>query len=168
MAPQIATNTGNIIRLCANVGASLHLVAPLGFRMDSTLLKRAGLDYHELTSVAVHAELGDLVRRLPGPRFTFRSQATTLHTEVAYPSDAALIFGAESSGLSPDELEALDPATALRIPMRPANRSLNLANAVAIATYEAWRQHDFTGQAPGPQPGHGVTSETLLSEPFDR
>ena len=142
--PEIPPNTGNVIRLCANAGATLHLVEPLGFSMEDRLLRRAGLDYHELASVHVHrdwsacrAALGD--RRL----FAFSTRGTRLYTEAAFRPGDAFVFGAETSGLPTEMLQAFPGEFRLRLPMRPGNRSLNLSNAVAVVVFEAWRQQRF-------------------------
>ncbi len=143
VAPSIAPNTGNIIRLCANTGVHLHLVEPLGFELSDRWLRRGGLDYHDLTTVTTHADLGAARAALPGRWLLTTAHGTRRHDDVAYASDDVLVFGNEQWGL-PDDLVARTPAEhRLRIPMRPANRSLNLANAVAIVVYEAWRQADF-------------------------
>ncbi len=170
VAPEIATNTGSIIRLCANTGAELHLVEPLGFSMADRLLKRAGLDYHDLAAVTVHTSLPDCLARLGGARrFAFRATAAIRYDQVDYTDDPMLLFGAERAGLTPRQLGEAAPATELRLPMRPGNRSLNLANAVAVVVYEAWRQNDFAGAAdpPAPSQGSGLTAETLTTDPFD-
>ena len=165
VAPEIATNTGNIVRLCANAGARLHLVEPLGFSLDDASLKRAGLDYHDLTSVTVHASPAAVSEALPGSRrFAFSSRASRRFDEVAFEPGDAFVFGAERAGLTAEQLGAFEPIEPLAIPMRPRNRSLNLANAVAVVVYEAWRQHGFTG-ATGPG---ATTSETPGSSEFDR
>ena len=173
--PEIAPNTGNIIRLCANSGAKLHLVEPLGFTLDDRLLRRAGLDYHESASVEVHSSIEELAASLKGRWFAFSSSATRRHTDVGYRDDDVLVFGAERSGLARDELDLFPADRRLVIPMRPGNRSLNLANAAAIVVYEAWRQRGFAGAAsdPGSSTGDvvgerpGLTSETPGGEPFD-
>ena len=163
VAPEIATNTGNIIRLCANTGTGLHLVEPLGFRLDDSSLRRAGLDYHELAPVTVHADIDDLVTRLgPRRRLGFSSHGHRRLDEVRFEPDDVVVFGAERGGLSVGHLAAIAPDELVRIPMRPGNRSLNLANAVAVVVYEAWRQHGFDGAA------GGTTSETPGAPPFDR
>lgn len=163
--PEIAPNTGNIIRLCANVGADLHLVEPLGFSLDDRLLKRGGLDYHELTSLTVHASFDAAVRTLRGHRlFTFASAGDRSYAEVEYRDDDVLIFGAERAGLDTEVVEQVSEDHRLTIPMRPGNRSLNLANAVSVVVYEAWRQQGFGGAGEsGP-----LTSETPSAPPFDR
>lgn len=163
VAPEIATNTGNIIRLCANAGVRLHLVEPLGFTMDDASLKRAGLDYHELASVTVHSSPAAASASLGRRRFAFSSRATRRFDDVKFVPGDALVFGAERAGLSAGQLRALEPAEPLTIPMRPGNRSLNLANAVAIAVYEAWRQHGFDGAADV----GATTAETLSAVDFD-
>ena len=165
VAPEIATNTGNIIRLCANAGARLHLVEPLGFTMDDTSLKRAGLDYHDLTTVTVHPDAATALDALEGRRrFAFSSRAARRFDEVPFGPGDTFVFGAERAGLTAGQLDELQPLTLLSIPMRPGTRSLNLATAVAIVVYAAWRQHGFTGAG-----GDGATTgETLLDAPFDR
>ena len=164
VAPEIATNTGNIIRLCANAGARLHLVEPLGFSMDDASLRRAGLDYHELATVTVHADADECRRVLSGGRrFTFSSHATTRISEVDLDAHDAFVFGAERAGLTDGQRGAFAPATEVAIPMRPGNRSLNLANAVAIVVYEAWRRQGYDGAATNA----ASTAETLHSDPFD-
>ena len=144
--PQIAPNTGNIIRLCANTGATLHLVEPLGFSLDASSLRRAGLDYHELTSVHVHATWAVCRAALVGASrwFALYGSATRSYDEVSFIDDDVLVFGTERTGLTAEVRSCAD-IEPLRIPMRPGNRSLNLANAVAVVAYEAWRQRSFTG-----------------------
>jgi tRNA (cytidine/uridine-2'-O-)-methyltransferase len=150
--PEIPPNTGNVIRLCANTGARLHLVRPLGFRLDARAVRRAGLDYHELAQVEVHATLEDCFARLGSPRwYACTTRGGPRHDEARYAPGDALVFGPETRGL-PDEVLAACPAERrLRIPMRPGSRSLNLSNAVAVVVYEAWRQLGY-GQAPWPGP----------------
>lgn len=143
--PEIPPNTGNVIRLCANVGARLHLVAPLGFSMDDRQLRRAGLDYHELATVTVHPSWEACLAALPaGRRFAVSTRGSVLYTSVAYEPDDAFVFGPETAGLPEDVLAGFSPERRLRLPMRPGNRSLNLSNAVAVALFEAWRQRRFT------------------------
>ncbi len=144
--PEIPPNTGNIIRLCANSGAQLHLIRPLGFDLDDARLKRAGLDYHEYASVQLHADLNAFLDQAQPTRlFTCSTRATTNYADARYQPGDAFLFGPETRGL-PEEVLALVPAHhRLRIPMLPNNRSLNLSNAVAVILYEAWRQHHFTG-----------------------
>lgn len=165
VAPEIAPNTGNIIRLCANAGAELHLVEPLGFSLDDRSLKRAGLDYHELASLHVHANFAEATTSLSDRRlFTFGSGHRRPYTNVSFAHGDALVFGAERHGLSSDVAEAVPETQQLTIPMEPGNRSLNLANAVSVVVYEAWRQMGFTGADPGTG---ASTSETPRADPFD-
>ncbi|MEM7141865.1 MAG: tRNA (cytidine(34)-2'-O)-methyltransferase [Actinomycetota bacterium] len=163
--PEIAPNTGAIIRLCANTGAALHLVEPLGFRLDDRLLRRGGLDYHEYADVTVHAGLEDAHAALPGRWFGFSARSTRRYTDVAYRDDDVLVFGTERRGLSSDQKARFADDHLLTIPMLAGNRSMNLANAVSVVLYEAWRQDDFSG-AGADRPG--LTSETTASPPFDR
>jgi len=144
--PQIPPNTGNIIRLCANTGCELHLIAPLGFALEHSRLRRAGLDYHEFASVRVHASLDAwLDASAPSRVFALSTRAHRSYHETAFAAGDSLLFGAETSGL-PDAVLARWPAAQhLRLPMRPDNRSLNLSNAVAVVVFEAWRQHGFAG-----------------------
>ncbi len=168
--PEIAPNTGNIIRLCANVGMALHLVEPLGFSLDDRLLRRAGLDYHELAEVSVYPDLDTLRTALPGRWFAFSSSGRTRYSDVSYQRDDVLVFGAERAGLSNETLASFAPERRLTIPMAPGNRSLNLANAVAVVAYEGWRQLDFAGSVATPPAATlpaGLTSESLSSPPFD-
>jgi tRNA (cytidine/uridine-2'-O-)-methyltransferase len=147
--PEIPPNTGNVIRLCANTGSRLHLVAPLGFSLDDRRLRRAGLDYHELASVTVHEDWEACRRALAGRRlFGVTTRGRRLFTEVEYRSDDAFVFGAETSGLPHALLQGLGESFTLRLPMRPGNRSLNLSNAVAVVVFEAWRQLGFDGASP--------------------
>ena len=145
--PEIPPNTGNIIRLCANVGCVLHLVRPLGFELDEPRLRRAGLDYHEWTRVCEHESLDAFDATHAPPRtFAFSTRGETRYCDVSYREGDALLFGPETSGLPDAVLGRYPREHRLRIPMRPASRSLNLSNAVAVACYEAWRQLSFTGQ----------------------
>ena len=144
--PEIPPNTGNVIRLCANTGAALHLVRPLGFELDDARLRRAGLDYHEYARVAVHDDLASCVEAIGGPRvFAFSTRGQLAHVHARFADGDALLFGCETAGLPGDVLEAIPPAQRLRLPMRPESRSLNLSNTVAVAVYEAWRQLGFAG-----------------------
>lgn len=146
--PEIPPNTGNIMRLCANSGVSLHLVEPLGFALDDSKMKRAGLDYRDLADVRTHASLGACLNALGGPRvFALSTRGLTRYDKVEYRQADALLMGPETRGLPLDVLESLPPEQRLRLPMRPGSRSLNLANASAIVIYEAWRQLDFEGAA---------------------
>lgn len=144
--PRIPQNTGNAIRLSAVTGAALHLIEPLGFDLSEPKLRRAGLDYHDLANVSVHADFDAAVAAWGGARiFAFTTQATTSFADVAYQDDDVLLFGPEPTGL-PDEIVA-HPAitTQVRIPMLASRRSLNITNAASIAIYEAWRQAGFPG-----------------------
>ena len=146
LEPEIPPNTGNIIRLCANSGVSLHLVRPLGFELGDRELKRAGLDYHEYTNVQVHDSLTHARRVLAHARlFAFSTRGTTRHDAVEYRAGDALLFGPETRGLPQSLLDSLPAEQVIRIPLTPDSRSLNLSNAVAIAVYEAWRQTGFAG-----------------------
>ncbi len=143
--PCIPGNTGAAIRLAACTGTMLHLIEPLGFDMDDTKLRRAGLDYHDLAHVKVHPNLDDMLSEVSGRIWAFTGKTDTTYGKVAYQEGDCLLFGPEPEGL-PDHLLNDPRITGLvRINMRPGVRSLNLANAAAIATYEAWRQLDFKG-----------------------
>jgi tRNA (cytidine/uridine-2'-O-)-methyltransferase len=142
--PEIPPNAGNVIRLCANTGATLHLVKPLGFRLDDKSLQRSGLDYHDLASVKVHAGLDDCLEELLGARlFAVETGGCNRYDRIAYRAGDAFIFGPETRGLPQTVVERAGRASSLFIPMRAASRSLNLSNAVAIVAYEAWRQLEF-------------------------
>jgi len=144
--PEIPPNTGNVIRLCANTGASLHLVEPLGFGLDDAKLRRAGLDYHEWTSLRVHASLDACLDALAHPRvFAFSARATRRFDRVEYRDGDAFLFGPETRGLPRDVIDALPESHRLALPMREGQRSLNLSNAVAVSVFEAWRQLDYRG-----------------------
>lgn len=146
--PEIPPNTGNVIRLCANSGAALHLIRPLGFALDHAKLRRAGLDYHEFASVAAHEDLAAFLAAVAPPRLlALSTRGSTRYDAVAYADGDALLFGPETRGLPQDVLDGVDAKHRLRLPMRPGNRSLNLSNAVAIVVYEAWRQLGFDGAA---------------------
>ena len=145
--PEIPPNTGNVIRLCANTGAHLHLVRPLGFDLDDKQLKRAGLDYHEYASMKVHDSLQECLQTLPQSRlFAFTTKGARPFHEVTYQEGDAFLFGPESRGLPSEVLESLPPEQRLRLPMLPNNRSLNLSNTVAVVVYEAWRQCGFAAR----------------------
>jgi tRNA (cytidine/uridine-2'-O-)-methyltransferase len=144
--PEIPPNTGNIIRLAANTGATLHLVEPLGFRLEDRELKRAGLDYHEYAGLIVHKDWAAACACLRDRRmFAFSTHARRRYTEPEYRAGDALLFGPETRGLPPELLHSVPEEQRLRLPLRPGNRSLNLSNAVAVAVYEAWRQQGFAG-----------------------
>jgi tRNA (cytidine/uridine-2'-O-)-methyltransferase len=142
--PEIPPNTGNIIRLCANTGARLHLIRPLGFRLDARAVRRAGLDYRELADVREYANLEACLESLGRPRwFAFTTRGGVRHDEVAFADGDALVFGPETRGLPAEVLELCPVGRRVRIPMLAGARSLNLSNAVAVAVYEAWRQAGF-------------------------
>ena len=142
--PEIPPNTGNIIRLCANTGAALHLIEPLGFELDEKRLRRAGLDYREFVDVQTHQSLGCCIEALASPRiFALSTRNSTRYDEAQYEPGDALLFGPETRGLPQKVLDELPDGQRLRLPMRDGNRSLNLSNAVAIVVYEAWRQQSF-------------------------
>jgi tRNA (cytidine/uridine-2'-O-)-methyltransferase len=147
--PEIPPNTGNVMRLCANLGARLHLIEPLGFRLDDRLLRRAGLDYREWVEVAVYPDLETCVSGLePGRTFALSTRARTPYAQGLYCPGDRFLFGPETRGLPRAILDSLPEEQRLRIPMRPGNRSLNLSNAVAVVLYEAWRQQEFAGADP--------------------
>ncbi len=144
--PEIPPNTGNIIRLCANVGAELHLIEPLGFELDDAKLRRAGLDYREFADVRTHRSLDACVAALGQPRlFALSTRNSTRYDTVRFEAGDAFLFGPETRGLPDAVLDALPAAQRLRLPMRAGNRSLNLSNATAVVLFEAWRQQDFSG-----------------------
>jgi tRNA (cytidine/uridine-2'-O-)-methyltransferase len=146
--PEIPPNTGNVIRLCANTGAALHLIRPLGFELDDARLRRAGLDYHEYARVAVHDDLPACLDAIGTPRiFAFTTRGTVAHVDARFADGDALLFGCETAGLPGDVLDTIPAAQRLRLPMRADSRSLNLSNTVAVAVYEAWRQLGFVGAA---------------------
>ena len=147
LEPQIPPNTGNIIRLCANTGARLHLVQPLGFDLESAKLRRAGLDYHDLAVVNVHPDLESARDKLPGRWLAYSAHGRTRFDSVAYRSDDVLLFGPEPTGLPAHIICRFPAEQVLRLPMRAGNRSLNLSNAVAVALYQAWGQLGYPGAA---------------------
>lgn len=143
--PEIPPNTGNIIRLCANSGASLHLIRPLGFTLDNKRLRRAGLDYAEWASITEHEDFPHFIATVKPVRIlACTTRATRQYSDVAYQKGDALLFGPETRGLPKDILISLPPECLLRIPMLANSRSINLSNAVAIILFEAWRQQCFT------------------------
>jgi len=144
--PEIPPNTGNIIRLAANTGAHLHLIEPLGFSLEEKKLRRAGLDYNELAHLSVHADFAAFQKAMADRRlFALTTRASQPHSEAVFADEDVLLFGPETRGLPTDILNGLPPAQKLRLPMVANSRSLNLANAVAITLYEAWRQLDYIG-----------------------
>ena len=149
--PEIPPNTGNVIRLCANTGARLHLVRPLGFDIDDRQLKRAGLDYHEFARMRVHDDLDAALAAIAAeagapPRvFALSTRGRVRFDAPDYREHDAFLFGSETAGLPPEVLTRVPEAQRLRLPMRPGNRSLNLSNAVAVMVFEAWRQAGFAG-----------------------
>lgn len=143
--PEIPPNTGNLIRLAANTGCELHLIKPLGFRLDRKSVRRAGLDYDELATVHVHENFGAARAVLSGRWFAIETGAARRHVDVSFTAGDALLFGSERRGLPPEILAEIGPDFVVSLPMRAGNRSLNLSNAAAIAVYEAWRQAGFAG-----------------------
>lgn len=143
--PEIPPNTGNIIRLCANTGTRLHLIHPLGFRMDDSQLKRAGLDYREYADIDEYASYQELLAHMrPARVFAISTRGSTRYCDVSYRKDDLFLFGPETRGLPGNILETFAASHIIRIPMLPHSRSVNLSNAVAVILYEAWRQHHFT------------------------
>ena len=144
--PEIPPNTGNVIRLCANSGAHLHLIRPLGFDLDHAKLRRAGLDYHEFATLAAYDDLDAFIVAVqPQRMFALSTRRSTMYTKVQFAQNDAVVFGPETRGLPQALLDCLPVEQRLRLPMRPDNRSLNLSNAVAVVVYEAWRQWQFAG-----------------------
>lgn len=144
--PEIPPNTGNIIRLCANAGADLHLVKPLGFPLDSTKMKRAGLDYHEFAKLTVHENFEDCLQALAGRRiFALTTKGHTRPDKVEFQHGDVFLFGPETRGLPAQILNNLPEQQKLRLPMLPGSRSMNLSNTVAVMLFEAWRQNDYQG-----------------------
>ena len=149
--PEIPPNTGNVIRLCANTGARLHLIAPLGFGLEDRQLKRAGLDYHEYARLRVHDGLDAALAAIaqdqgaPPRLYALSTRGRMRHDRPQYRPGDAFLFGPETRGLPGEVLEAVPEAQRLRLPMRPDNRSLNLSNAVAVVVFEAWRQLGYAG-----------------------
>ncbi|WP_341679438.1 tRNA (cytidine(34)-2'-O)-methyltransferase [Niveibacterium sp. SC-1] len=144
--PEIPPNTGNVIRLSANTGCRLHLVEPLGFDLSERQLKRAGLDYHDLTVLTVHRDWEACCAALAGRRmFGFSTRGTRRFDAPAYQAGDVFVFGSETAGLPVEIRESFPPEQLLRLPMRPDNRSLNLSNTVAVAVFEGWRQLGYAG-----------------------
>jgi len=146
--PEIPPNTGNLIRLAANTGCELHLIKPLGFRLDRKSVRRAGLDYDELATLHVHENFPAARAALGANWFAVETGAARRHVDARFSAGDVLLFGSERRGLPPEVLRDIDPRNVVTLPMRAGNRSLNLSNAAAIAVYEAWRQQDFAGAAP--------------------
>jgi tRNA (cytidine/uridine-2'-O-)-methyltransferase len=148
--PEIPPNTGNIIRLCANTGAQLHLIEPLGFPLDDARMRRAGLDYHEYAAMKVHASWEAwLASEQPDPArmFALTTHGATPFASVAFQPGDVFVFGSETRGLAPERRDSFPTSQRIRLPMRPGNRSVNLSNTVAVVVYEAWRQHGYAGGA---------------------
>ncbi len=148
--PEIPPNTGNVIRLCANTGAQLHLVEPLGFPLDDARMRRAGLDYHEYAQMRVHGDWAafiDAVQPDPARLFAFTTHGSSLFSTLQFRPGDVFVFGSETRGLDPALRESFPASQRIRLPMRPGNRSLNLSNAVAVTVFEAWRQQGFDGGA---------------------
>jgi len=146
--PEIPPNTGNVIRLCANTGAQLHLVEPLGFPLDDARMRRAALDYHEFAAMLVHANWQaflDSIHVDPARIFAFTTHGSSIFSALRFEPGDVFVFGAETRGLDPALRESFPPTQRIRLPMRPDNRSLNLSNAVAVTVFEAWRQNGFAG-----------------------
>ncbi len=148
--PEIPPNTGNVIRLCANAGAQLHLVEPLGFPLDDARMRRAGLDYHEFAPMRVHRDwdafLADL-RPDPARLFALTTHGSSIFSDLQFLPGDVFVFGSETRGLAPALRDSFPTAQRIRLPMRPGNRSMNLSNAVAVTVFEAWRQHGYDGGA---------------------
>lgn len=148
--PEIPPNTGNVIRLCANAGAQLHLIEPLGFPLDDAKMRRAGLDYHEYTNMKVHKDWDAFIADTqpdPARLFALTTHGSSPFADARFEPGDVFVFGPESRGLAPALRETFPPAQRIRLPMRPDNRSLNLSNTVAIVVYEAWRQNGYAGGA---------------------
>ena len=148
--PEIPPNTGNIIRLCANTGSRLHLIEPIGFSINDRTLRRAGLDYSDAVTIAHHASMDAFLETVsPERTFMFSTKHGQRHSDCAFQNGDALVFGPETRGLPDDVRHRVPQAQQLTLPMCTTSRSLNLANAVAVALFEAWRQCDYPGSVPG-------------------
>ncbi|MGJ8693214.1 MAG: tRNA (cytidine(34)-2'-O)-methyltransferase [Thalassotalea sp.] len=144
--PQIAPNTGNIIRLAANNGCQLHIIEPMGFNLEEKGLRRAGLDYHDLANLTIHKDYPAFATAMAGKNiYACTTRGTRFYTDIQFKADDVLLFGAETHGLTPAVHELIAPENKILIPMAANNRSLNLSNSVAIISYEAWRQVNFDG-----------------------
>lgn len=142
--PEIPPNTGNIIRLCANVGAELHLIKPLGFELDNARLQRAGLDYHEWATIKLHENFNEFCKAADSARIIACStKGSLIYTSIHYQPNDILLFGPETRGLPSEILDSSKIDSVIKIPMQPNNRSLNLSNAASVILYEAWRQYNF-------------------------
>ena len=161
MHPEIAPNTGAIIRLAANTGAGIHLVEPLGFELDDRLYSRGGLDYHELATVTVHPDLDTAAAAVPGTWWGFSAHGTTRFGDASIGPDDVLVFGAERAGLTNEARQRIGADRLLTIPMVEGSRSLNLANAVAVVVYDAWGRQGYPGAV-----GGGTVAESPLAPPF--
>jgi len=150
--PEIPPNTGNLIRLSANTGTALHLIKPIGFRLDRKSVRRAGLDYDELATVHIHDNYAAARAALPGNWFAIETGSARRHVDARFTAGDVLLFGSERRGLPADVLGSIAPDNVLSLPMLPGNRSLNLSNAAAIAVYEAWRQIGFALRVEGAPP----------------
>jgi tRNA (cytidine/uridine-2'-O-)-methyltransferase len=154
VAPEIPPNTGNVIRLAANTGCTLHLIEPLGFSMDDKHMRRAGLDYHEYATLKRHASWSAFLESElpdPGRMFALTTRGTRRVHDVAFQPGDWLVFGSETRGLAPAVRDTFPAAQQLRLPMRTGQRSLNLSNAVAVTVFEAWRQNGFTSPDHAPE-----------------
>jgi tRNA (cytidine/uridine-2'-O-)-methyltransferase len=151
--PEIPPNTGNVIRLCANTGAQLHLVEPLGFPLDDAKMRRAGLDYHDYAEMKVHRNWQAFIDSFPAHTlnadrmFAMTTHGSTSFAGIAFQPGDVFVFGSETRGLAPALRDSFPSSQRIRLPMRPDNRSLNLSNTVAVVVYEAWRQNGFAGGA---------------------
>jgi tRNA (cytidine/uridine-2'-O-)-methyltransferase len=148
--PEIPPNTGNIIRLCANTGAQLHLIEPLGFPLDDAKMKRAGLDYHDYATMKVHKNWDAFIADAqpdPARMFALTTHGSAPFADAAFLPGDVFVFGSETRGLAPALRESFAPERRIRLPMRPDNRSLNLSNTVAVVVFEAWRQNGYAGGA---------------------
>lgn len=146
--PEIPPNTGNVIRLCANTGAQLHLIEPLGFPLDDARMRRAGLDYHEYAQMKVHPHWGAFIDALqpdPSRMFALTTHGSSVFSALHFRPGDVFVFGSETRGLAPALRDSFPSSQRIRLPMRPGNRSLNLSNAVAVTVFEAWRQQAFDG-----------------------
>lgn len=142
--PEIPPNTGNIIRLCANAGMALHLIEPMGFALDEKKVRRAGLDYRDMTNVTIHSDLENCLEQIkPNKVYACTTKGSSCYADAAYVPGDALLFGPETRGLPEDLIFSMPEEQRIKIPMQPGSRSLNLSNAVAIISHEAWRQNGF-------------------------